>query len=72
MRGGWNFDATFASSIALLIGKLWRGQATFEQLITPLAFATSVPTMLMSAASEWLFGVPINLIRCSRSRPGRG
>jgi hypothetical protein len=41
MRGGWNFEATFASSTALLIGKLWRGQGIFEQLITPLAFATA-------------------------------
>ena len=47
---------------ALLIGKLWGGQGTFEQLITPLAFATAVPTITIGATSEWLFGVPINLI----------
>jgi len=34
----------------------------FEQLVTPLAFATVVPAITIGATSEWLFGVPINLI----------
>lgn len=51
-----------ATGTALLISKLWHGRGSFEQLITPLAFAMVVPAMMISATSEWLFGVPVNLI----------
>jgi hypothetical protein len=56
------FGLVITSGIALLMSKMWDGQATFEQLVNTLAFATAVPTIVIGAASEWIFGVPIDLL----------
>jgi hypothetical protein len=48
--------------IAQLMSKLWRGQGSFEQMVNVLAFAGAVPSLVIGAASEWLFGVPIDLL----------
>jgi hypothetical protein len=50
------------SGIAHLLGKLWGGQGTFEQMVNMLAFASAVPTIVIGAATEWIFGVPIDLL----------
>lgn len=48
--------------VAQLMGKLWHAQGTFEQMVNTIAFAAAVPAMVIGAASEWLFGVPIDLL----------
>ncbi len=53
---------TLLPGAAHLIAKLWRGQGTFEGTVTALAFAVGVPALLIGQASEWLFGVPMDLI----------
>ncbi|MBN1428496.1 MAG: hypothetical protein JXB07_08925 [Anaerolineae bacterium] len=45
-----------------LLSKLWNGQGTFEQMVNAVTFALVVPNIAINATSEWLFGVPINLI----------
>lgn len=50
------------SGVAQLMSKLWHGQGTFEQMVSALAFATLVPSMVIEATSEWLFGVPMCLL----------
>ena len=47
------------SGVTQLMSKLWRGQGPFEQMVSVLAFATLVPSMVIEATSEWLFGVPM-------------
>jgi hypothetical protein len=49
-------------AIAQLMSRLWRGQGTFEQMVNTIALATAVPGIVIAAASEWLFGVPIDLL----------
>ncbi len=48
--------------VAQLMGKLWHGQGTFEQMVNTIAFAAAIPATVMGGASEWLFGVPIDLL----------
>jgi hypothetical protein len=48
--------------VAQLMGQLWHGQGTFEHMVNTIAFATAVPAMVIGAASEWSFGVPIDLL----------
>jgi hypothetical protein len=48
--------------LAHMMSKLWRGQGTFEQMVNTLTFATIVPNMTIAATTEWLFGVPIDLL----------
>lgn len=52
----------FVPGITHLLSKLWGGQGTFEQMVNILAFSTAVPNIVIGAASEWLFGVPVDLI----------
>lgn len=51
-----------ASGMAHLLSKMWGGRGTFEQTINTLTFATAVPGIAIAAATEWIFGVPINLL----------
>ncbi len=53
------------SSMAQLMSKLWHGQGTFEQMVNTLAFA-GVPAVVIAAASEWIFGVPVGLLTGER------
>ena len=55
-------DLALYAAVAQLMSKLWGGQGTFEQMVNTLAFATIVPNMVIAGISEWLFGVPMNLI----------
>jgi hypothetical protein len=48
--------------VAQLMSKLWHGQGTFEQMVNTMAFAVAVPGVVIAAATEWLFGVPIDLL----------
>ncbi|NIN69716.1 MAG: hypothetical protein GTO63_34540 [Anaerolineae bacterium] len=48
--------------IAQLMSKLWHGKGTYEQMVNTIAFAAAVPSVVIGAASEWLFGVPIDLL----------
>jgi hypothetical protein len=50
------------AGMAHLLSKLWGGRGTFDQMINTLAFAFAVPGIVIGAASEWIFGVPINLL----------
>jgi hypothetical protein len=45
-----------------LASKLWGGEGTFEQMVNVLAFASAVPNLVIGGTSEWLFGVPIDLL----------
>jgi len=47
---------------AHLLSKVWGGRGAFEQMINTLAFASTAPNIVIGAASEWLFGVPIDLL----------
>jgi hypothetical protein len=38
-------------------------QGTFEQMVNGLTFAAVVPNIVIAATSEWLFSIPMNLIR---------
>ncbi len=53
------------SSMAHLMSKIWHGQGTFEQMVNTLAFA-GVPAIIIAAATEWIFGVPIALFTGER------
>ena len=46
---------------AHLLSKLWGGRGTYEQMVNVLAFAT-VPSLAIAWLSEWLTGVPLNLL----------
>ncbi len=46
---------------AHVLSKPWGGRATFEQMVNVLVFAT-VPGLAIGWASEWLTGVPLNLL----------
>jgi hypothetical protein len=50
------------TGVAHLMSKLWNGQGTFEQMVNTLAFASMVPNIIIAGVSEWVFGVPIDLI----------
>ncbi len=47
--------------VAHLLARLWGGRATFEQMVNVLALAT-VPSVVIATLSEWLTGVPLNLL----------
>lgn len=49
------------SGVVQLLSKLWGGRGSFEQMVNVLAFAT-VPSLAIGWASEWLTGVPLNLV----------
>jgi hypothetical protein len=55
-------DLLIMPGVAQLMSKLWRGQGSFEQMVNTMAFAAAVPGIVIGAASEWLFGVPIDLL----------
>jgi hypothetical protein len=46
---------------AHLLSKIWHGRGTFEQTLNVLVFA-STPTLVIGWVSEWLTGVPLNLL----------
>jgi hypothetical protein len=46
---------------AHLLAKLWGGQASFEQMVNVVALA-NVPGLVVATLSEWLTGVPLNLL----------
>jgi hypothetical protein len=48
--------------VAQLMSKLWHGKGTYEQMVNTIAFAAVVPSVVIGAASEWLFGVPVDLL----------
>jgi hypothetical protein len=48
--------------VAQLMSKLWHGNGTYEQMVNTIAFSAAVPSVVIGAASEWLFGVPIDLL----------
>lgn len=56
------FSLILVPGTAHMFSKLWGGQGTFEQTVNVMAFATVVPNVVIGAASEWVFGVPVNLI----------
>jgi hypothetical protein len=47
--------------IAHVLCKMWRGRATFEQMVNLLVF-TTVPSLFVGWASEWLTGVPLSVL----------
>lgn len=51
-----------SAGLAQLLSKTWRGQGTFEQMVNALGFAMAVPGILIGATTEWIFGVPIDLL----------
>jgi hypothetical protein len=46
---------------AQVLSKLWGGRGRFEQMVNVLTFAT-VPSLVIGWLSEWLTGVPLNLL----------
>jgi hypothetical protein len=56
------FAVAATAGLAQLLCKPWRGQGTFEQMVTTLSFASAVPGILIGATTEWIFGVPIDLL----------
>jgi len=48
--------------LAHVLGKLWRGQGTFERSVNTLSFALGVPAIVIPRLMELLFTVPVNLI----------
>ncbi len=56
------FSAAATAGLAQLLCKPWRGQGTFEQMVNALGFASAVPAILICATTEWVFGVPIDLL----------
>ena len=50
------------AGLAHLLSKLWGGQGTFEQMVNTLTFASVVPNLVVAGVSEWVFGVPVDLI----------
>jgi hypothetical protein len=48
--------------VAHLMSKAWQGAGSFEQMVNGMAFAAAVPALLVGAMSEWLFGVPADLL----------
>ena len=50
------------AGLAQLFSRFWKGQGSFEQMAVTMAFASAVPNILLSAANEWLFSVPMDLI----------
>jgi hypothetical protein len=50
---------------AHLLSKLWHGRGTFEQTLNVLVFATT-PSLVVGWLSEWLTGIPLNLLSGSR------
>lgn len=55
-------DLVVIPGTAHLLGKLWGGKGTFEQMVNALTFASVVPNIVIGAASEWIFSVPMDLI----------
>jgi Yip1 domain len=49
------------TATAQLLSKLWHGRGTFEQMVNILVFATT-PSLVIAWLSEWLTGVPLNLL----------
>ncbi len=47
--------------VAHLLARLWGGRASFEQMVNVLVLAT-VPSVVIATLSEWLTGVPLNLL----------
>jgi hypothetical protein len=52
----------FMPGMTHAVSRLWRGQATYEQMVNGITFAVSVPGLLIRSLSELVFGVPVNLI----------
>lgn len=55
------FGLVVVPGVAQLVSKLWGGQGTFEQMVNVLTFAF-VPSVAIGWLSEWLTGVPLNLL----------
>ncbi len=49
------------AATAQLLSKVWHGRGAFEQMLNVLAFAAT-PTLVIGWLSEWLTGVPLNLL----------
>jgi hypothetical protein len=56
------FGLVVTPGVAHLLSKLWGGQGTFEQMVNALTFASVVPNLVIAATSEWIFGVPVDLM----------
>jgi hypothetical protein len=56
------FAVAASAGLAQLLSKPWHGQGTFEQMVNTLGFASAVPGILIGAATEWVFGVLIDLL----------
>jgi hypothetical protein len=56
------FALAATAGLAQLFSRPWRGQGTFEQMVNTLAFALAVPGILIGATTEWIFGVPVDLL----------
>ena len=55
-------DLVLNAGVAQLMSKLWGGRGTFEQMVNTLTFASVVPNIVVAGISEWVFGVPVDLI----------
>jgi hypothetical protein len=55
------YQLVVVPGVAHLLSKPWAGQGTFEQMVNVLTFAT-VPGLVIGWLSEWLTGVPMNLL----------
>ncbi len=60
------FNMIIVAGIAQVLSKLWSGQATFEQMVNVLTYATGVPALAIAVPSEWLFTVPMDLLSGQR------
>jgi hypothetical protein len=58
----YTLGLTLVPGLAQLTSRLWGGEGTFEQMVNVLAFASAVPNLVIGGVSEWLFGVPIDLL----------
>ncbi len=56
------FAVAGTAGMTQLLTKPWCGQGTFEQMVNTLGFASAVPGILIGAITEWIFGVPIDLL----------
>lgn len=54
------------AGLAQLLSKAWGGRGTFEQMVNTLTFASVIPNLVIGAVSEWVFGVPMDLITGQR------
>ena len=59
------YSVMIPPAAAHLLSKIWHGRGTFEQMLNVLVYAAT-PTLAIAWASEWLTGVPLNVLSGSR------